>query len=146
MKHVYGVFEPNCVYRPIGVTAMILHDFKNSRSLPSPGLGSRMFTSKLRYAERRADVVLHCLWKGPQIFLAGTHPKQGSFAGSSLQSSYRIIPVLGYIVKRLETIRNSALKPRSDHLPPHPDVSVASAQPGTRSAQVEPNLATLQRG
>ena len=54
---------------------MILHDFEDAGALSSPGLSARVFTAKLRYAERGAYLVLHWFWESQQIIFAGTHPK-----------------------------------------------------------------------
>src|SRR5207253_1034170 len=88
--------ESNCVNRAIGVPAMILHDFEDAGALSSPGLSARVFTAKLRYAERGAYLVLHWFWESQQIIFAGTHPKYRPFARNPLWSGHSIIPVLGY--------------------------------------------------
>src|SRR5437016_13371843 len=75
VKNVHNPFESNCVNRAIGVPAMILHDFEDAGALSSPGLSARVFTAKLRYAERGAYLVLHWFWESQQIIFAGTHPK-----------------------------------------------------------------------
>jgi hypothetical protein len=48
---------------------MILHDFEDAWTLTSPGLSARVFTAKLRYAERGAYLVLHWLWKASKSSL-----------------------------------------------------------------------------
>ena len=100
VKNIHCPFKSNCVNRPIGVTAMVLHDLEDAWPLGSSGLSARVFAPQLCHAERGADLVLHWLGEGQQIFLTGTHPKQRPFARNALQSAHSIIPVLGYTVKR----------------------------------------------
>ena len=130
---------------------MIFHHFENSRPLPSLGLGARMFTSKLRYAERRADVVLHCLWKGLQIFLAGTHQNSGLWPGTRFNVVI-YLSQFGICRQALGSHLNSAVRPavRSYALVSVPLILRVSPYCGTpqsalRGDQVGSITATLQR-
>src|SRR5246127_2842601 len=100
MKNVDGLLEFDRVYRSIGVSAMVLDYFEDSRSFPSPRFCASVLATKLRNAESGSNFIDHRLRESQQVILAGSRPEQWLLAGDSLRSRHVIIPVLGYRVKR----------------------------------------------
>src|SRR6267154_2792157 len=103
MQHIRSVLELYRIYRAVGVTFVILDDFKDSRAFALPRLRLWMLSPKLRHAQSDANFILHSFRKFHQVALGGSNPKQRLFARSTLWSRHPIIPVLGYYVKPFGT-------------------------------------------
>src|SRR6266850_1923847 len=99
MKHVDSMFRLDRVNRPIGVSAMVLDHFEDSRSLPPPGLRVQVLSPKLSNAESGSNFIDNRLGESQQVILARSGPEQWLFAEDPVRSRHVIIPVLGYLVK-----------------------------------------------
>jgi hypothetical protein len=50
VQHIYDLFEPHRVYRPLSVAIEILDNFEHTGADSSPGLGGGMFSAELGQA------------------------------------------------------------------------------------------------
>lgn len=115
MKNIGGWLESNGVDRPVGIPTVVLHDLKDAWSLASPRFGAGVLAPELRHAQSRTDLVLNRVGEGPQVLLAGPHPKQRLLARDSLRSRHVIIPILGYSVKRAMMVKTDTVIRRVSH-------------------------------
>ena len=78
MKHEDGRSKPHGVHGAIGVSLKVLDDlYHSSRPETMKRLGMGMRISKLRYMQRKAELVDHSPRQAHQVGLRAAEPNQG---------------------------------------------------------------------